>query len=167
MDPTVLRDRLDYAASQVDADRKGSIKNPAGYFISFVESDQLIPSGFQTRSRREVAAKRKVEEDALKAREREHTFAAMRLKEEYERWCQNEADAYVAREWSEELLARRLKLISSQLRRTENMAAALDRMTPSLRKAELMRELRKELVKEINLPSSEEWITDNQQGDLF
>ncbi len=44
-----LRDHLDYAGLQLTADRNGNIKNPAGYVISFIESDQTIPPSFETR----------------------------------------------------------------------------------------------------------------------
>ena len=80
IESSVLQDRLDYAAFQVDSDRKGSIKNPAGYFISFIESDQALPRGFQTRSQLQAVAKRQAEQELSRTEESARTFARMQLK---------------------------------------------------------------------------------------
>jgi hypothetical protein len=47
------------------------------------------------------------------------------------------------------------------------MAAMLDRMAPEVRRTELMRALRREVLKELSLSSFEEWRSMNQQGKLF
>ena len=166
-DANALQDRLDYAGAQLAADRKGNIKNPAGYVITFIESDQTIPSSFETRSQKEAAGKRKAEKSAQEKREQERTFASMQMEQEYANWCKDEADAHIAREFDEDLLLKRLRTISNRLRETESMGRALSGMTPTVRKAELMRLLRKEVLKEIHLPPIDEWIVNNPQGDLF
>ena len=167
VDSSVLQDRLDYAAFQVDSDRKGNIKNPAGYFISFIESDQALPRGFQTRSQLQAVEKRRAEQELLRAEESARTFARMQLEEKYDQWCCKETETYIAREFDGESLTKRLKAVSSQLRKDKRVAEALDRMAPTVRKAELMRQLRKEVMLELPLPSLEDWTLNNPQGDLF
>ena len=91
----------------------------------------------------------------------------MQLKEKYDQWCCKETETYIAREFDEESVTKRLKAVSSQLRRDVRIAEALDRMAPTVRKAELMRQLRKEVMLELALPSLADWALNNQQGDLF
>ncbi len=167
LEPALVQDRLEYADAQVNADRKGSIKNPAGYLISFIEGGQAIPSGFQSGRQKDLTKRRKAEEEAARDEGHLRSLEAMQLQEEYKRWCLNEAEGHIARTFGDDLLVRRLKAISSRLRKDSNCAEALDRMSPELRKAELKRVLRKEVAQELSLPSLEEWVAENPQGDLF
>lgn len=167
LEPALVQDRLEYADAQVNADRKGNIKNPAGYLISFIEGRQEIPSGFQSARQKNLARRRKSEEDAARDEGHLRSLEAMQLQEEYKRWCLNEAEGHIALTFGEDLLAKRLKAISSRLRKDSSSAEALDRMSPALRKAELKRVLRKEVAQELSLPSLEEWVAENPQGDLF
>ena len=167
LEPALLQERLEYADAQVKADRKGSIKNPAGYLISFIEGGQAIPSGFESDSKKDAAKRRRIDQEAARTQEQMRTLEAMQLQGEYDLWCLSEAEAHIMRAFEEEILAKRLKTISSRLRKDSLSAEMLDKMTPALRKAELMRLLVKEVARELNLPSLEEWVAENSQGDLF
>ena len=91
----------------------------------------------------------------------------MQLQEEYDKWRSAEADAVIAHQFEGELLTKRLNEISNQLRADKRMAAMLDRMAPEVRRTELMRALRREVLKELSLSSLEEWRSTKPQGDLF
>jgi hypothetical protein len=166
-DPLGLLDRIEYVVSQVKTDRKGSIKNPAGYLISFTEGEQPIPSTFQTSRQRHAAEKRRLEHEALKSLENERLLADMQIREEYEKWALAETEAHIAREFNDETLSQRLKAISNQLRTDRATATRLDRMKSETRRMELMRVLKREVSRELMLPSLEEWTAANPQAALF
>ena len=167
LDPLATLDRVEYIASQVQADRRGSIKNPAGYLITFVEGEQLIPSSFVTKRQRQVEEKQKRSKEAERAAEDERTLSRMLLSEEYEKWSFQQADAVIAARFPGDLLAKKLKEISSQLRKNEAMAGMLERMPTESRQKQLLKSLRTEIVKELMLPSVSAWSSANTQGDLF
>ena len=171
LEPLALLDRVEYVVSQIESDRKGSIKNPAGYLISFVEAEQHIPSTFRTRRQRQAQERRRLEEETRQDREAAEKstrdLVQMHLEEAYERWTTAQVDAALSTSLQGESLTVRLQHISSQLRKNSVTAASLDRMTPTVRRAELTRLLRREIAKELNLPKIDEWRTANPQGDLF
>ena len=167
LDPLMLLDRVDYVASQLQNDRRNSIKNPAGYLISFVEGEQTIPSSYKTKRERLVVEKKRSEEDSQRSDDALRSLNQMQLREEYERWRDAEAECVITKRFGPEALGRRLKAISSQLRKDKSVAVMLDRMKPDIREAELLRILRKEIGKELALPSFEVWCEANPQGDLF
>ena len=167
LDPLALLDRIEYVAAQVESDRKGSIKNPAGYLIRFAEDEQPIPTTFLTTRQRTAAEMRRGEQEEKRAVENAQSLASMHLENEYARWCAGEADTWIERELPEELLTKRLKGVSSRLRRDAEIASALDRMKPDIRKRELLRALHREVMRELPLPSLAEWTAANPQGVLF
>lgn len=165
--PATIEERLEYAAAQIAADRKKTIRNPAGYLISFIEGHQAIPQDFQTSREKDAARRRRLDREASRSQEHTRSLADLQLREEYEVWCAAEADEHIRGRFDEESLTRRLKTISSRLRKETGIAEILERMAPDVRKAELMRLLRKEVVRELSLPPLEEWVAANPQGALF
>ena len=166
-EPDTLLHRVEYVASQVQADHRKAIKNPAGYLISFVEGEQTVPATFKTKRQRQADERRRLEEEAFQAVEISQSVAEMQHRQEYENWSLAEAEAVINDRFPGESLPRRLRELSSQLRKNENAAAMLDRMSSEIRRAELMRVLKKEIVSELALPSFEEWKGTHRQGDLF
>jgi hypothetical protein len=166
-EPFALMDRAEYVASQVNSDRKGSIKNPAGYLISFIEGEQKIPSSFQTRRQKGVAEKHRQETEAAREVENSRCLAQMQIEEEYQNWCLSQAEELITRQFNDEVISQKLREISTQLRKEKRMSEMLDFMKPDARRAELMKFLRKEVLKELSLPSLDEWRSTNVQGDLF
>jgi hypothetical protein len=167
LEPLGLMDRLEYVVSQIESDHKGSLKNPAGYLIAFVEGEQQIPPAFKTRRQIKAQEKRRLDEQTTRAAEDARLIAQMRQEEKYRNWALGEADSVVANRFTPEELSKRLKEISSQLRKEKRVADMLDRMSPESRKSQLMQALRAEILKELRLPSLDEWSTANPQGDLF
>ena len=166
-EPGALLDRVEFVASQIADDRKGSIKNPAGYLITFVEGESRIPSSFQTSRQVKLDETRRSVRNEERAAEDARSLSEMHLQEEYERWSVGEADSLISRTYSERELDTKLKQISSRLRKDPALATALDRLTVDARRVQLLRALRKEVVKELALPSIEEWKLAQIQGDLF
>ncbi|MGI4828816.1 MAG: replication initiator protein A, partial [Janthinobacterium lividum] len=164
LDVQALLDRIEYVSSQVACDRKGNIKNPAGYLIRFAEDEQPIPSTFLSSRQRRVEERRRQEADVEHPVETVETLAEMQLQEEYERWCRTETDEHIRSTFPEVMLARRMREISSRVRKDGVAAASLDRMRPEARRAELMRVLRGEVRKELMLPTLAEWVEANPQG---
>lgn len=167
LEPLLVLDQIDYVSSQIQADRKGSIKNPAGYLITFVEGEQAVPSSFTTKRQRQAEEKRRMLEKAEREVEDERTLSRMLLLEEYEKWTFQQADAVISDRFSDDLLAKKLKEISSQLRQNTTTAAMLDRMSLESRRVYFLRFLRSEVLVELTLPSVDEWKAANPQGDLF
>lgn len=167
LEPTALLDRIEYVMTQVATDQKRTIKNPAGYLISFTETEQPIPKTFHTSRQRELVEKRRSEQEAANAKEAERSFAEMQLEGEYEKWCLAQAENHIARGFDADALGKRLKAVSNRLRKDVSLASTLDRMKPEILRSELMRSLKREVSKELTLPSLGEWIAANPQGALF
>jgi len=167
LEPMALLDRIEYVISQIRGDREGSIKNPAGYLINFTEGEQPIPKNFQTSRQRELADRRRSQLEASRAEESARSFNAMKLQDEYDQWCMAKADNHIAHALDSDALTKRLKEVSSRLRKDQNFAATLDRMRPEVRRSELMKVLKREVVNELTLPAFDEWIAANPQSALF
>jgi hypothetical protein len=167
LEPLALLDRVEYVASQIESDRKGSIKSPAGYLITFVEAEQQVPPTFRTHRKKTAEERHRRELEEQRAAESARSLAQMQHQEEYERWTAAQVDEVLAREYHGDRLNERLKAISSQLRKDPGVATSLDKMTQSVRRTQLMRRLEREVLLELNLPTVEEWKAANPQGYLF
>ena len=159
-EPLALLDQVEYVTSQIQSDRKKNIKNPAGYLINFIESEQQLPPTFQTSRERQASHAKSEEETA-------QSLAEMQLREEYEKWQMDEVDAVISRELKGELLTKKLNETATQLRRDEYLNVKLNKMAPEVQRSVLMQALRREVLKELNLSPFEEWRKINSQGDLF
>ncbi|MBB5061453.1 hypothetical protein HDF16_006189 [Granulicella aggregans] len=167
LEPLKLMDRIEYVTSQVSADRKGTIKNPAGYLITFVETEQQIPPTFVTLRQRQADERRRAALEAERASESSRELAAMLLREQYRKWTHAEADAVIALRFPGDRLHERLKALSSQLREEKAISTTLDRMRQEHRREYLINALRADILKELTLPTLDEWVAANPQGDLF
>jgi hypothetical protein len=159
-EPLKLLDQVEYVTSQIQSDRKKNIKNPAGFLINFIESEQQLPPTFQTSRERQASHAKSEEETA-------QSLAEMQLREEYEKWQMDEVDAVISRELKGELLTKKLNETATQLRRDEYLNVKLNKMVPEVQRSVLMQALRREVLKELNLSPFEEWRKINSQGDLF
>ena len=134
---------------------RSSIRNPAGYLISFVEGRQTIPPSFVTKRQRDVESRKFAHEKALKEERDLLCLAQLKLRERYENWCSVQAKSVLIERFQGEYLSDRLRKISSQLRENDRVAEMLDRMSADARREELIRCLKKEILKELDLPSIE------------
>lgn len=162
-----LLDSAEYVGYQVASDGKNTIKNPAGYLISFVEGEQKIPHSYKTSRQVQEEEQSRRQKETLKAAEQQNALELMHARVEYDRWCDAQAEAMIASRFNSDTLSKRLRVISSQLRKDANVAGMLDRMPGESRRAELMRALKREVAKEMALPTLKEWRTANPQGALF
>ncbi len=165
-EPHGLVDRIEYVACQVEAN-KAKIKNPAGFLINFIEAEQQIPASFRTKRQRQGDDERRAELDRQRSAEDARDLVEMEAKEQYRIWCDSQADRFISAQLEGELLSKRLRELSSELRKNQRYATRLDGMSSDLRRQELLRALKQEIVKELNLPSFEEWKEQNPQPFLF
>ena len=91
----------------------------------------------------------------------------MEAKEEYDVWRHSQAEDFIERNLSEDKIEKKLKTISNQLRKDPATARTLSFMKPEACRSELMKYLRRELMRELDLPSFEEWKKANIQPGLF
>lgn len=166
-EPHGLLDRIEYVACQVETDRTRKIKNPAGFLISFIESEQQIPSSFKTKRERQIEARHHLKLEQERVAEDARQFVVFQQQEEYRKWCMAQAEEFIVKQLEGDLLSKRLREISSQLRKNSTYATMLDRMSPDQRRLELMRALKREIVKELALIPFEEWTEANPQSVLF
>lgn len=162
-----LLDRIEYVQFQLASDTKKSIKNPTGYLIRFLEAEQTIPPSFLTGRQREALQRRQSEVEAEEDAENIRSLAQYRLETDYKQWCDNEADVTMSERYPGDSLHLKLKEISIQLRKDPKFSAVLDRLPNEHRRLQLLQVLRKEIVKELHLPTMEEWGGANVQRDLF
>ena len=167
MEGQALLDRIEYVAHRVRTDHRKAIKNPTGYLISFIEGEQRIPPSFKTKRERQTEEMLRLERQAVQSAEDTRSLEDLQIQHEYENWCLTQAEVVIAERVTGDILSSRLRDISSQLRKRRGMADMLDKMPADVRRAELMRYLKKEVAKELSLPSLEEWKRDNPQGALF
>ena len=167
LEPIVIQDRMEYVAQQIGLNTKKNIKNPAGYLIRFLEGYQEVPKSFVSSRERLVEEERKFGKEALEAQERACQTERMKLEALYDEWCLAEASLLIDQQFSEVKLDARLKQISSQLRKQKAMAAMLNRMTQEQRRRELLEYMKREVLKEMQLLSIDEWQANYPQGVLF
>jgi hypothetical protein len=167
LEPLGLLDRIEYVAAHLQSDQRAAIKNPAGFLITFVEAEQQIPASFRTRRQQRLEERQRLEQQAQRDAQETRSLAALQLNDEYRRWCSLQADEVIAREHQGDRLTQKLKAISSQLRKDSQAAARLDRLAPTARRAELLRALNLQIQPELALPTLDEWVAANPQGDLF
>jgi hypothetical protein len=167
LDPVVIQDRMEYVVQQLGLDHKKNIKNPAGFLISFLEGEQMVPETFVSSRQQLVKQELKATKEALRAQENARQTERMKLEALYDEWCLAEASVLIEQQFSEVELEVRLKQISSQLRKQKTMAAMLDRMTQEQRRRELLGYMKKEVLKEMQIRSIEDWQLSKPQGVLF
>ncbi len=167
LEPNALIDRIEYVAHQVSIDQKNLIKNPAGYLISFVEQEQKIPSTFLSRREKVAGQRRHAKQQEIEAAATASLIADCESEKVYEKWIFDQVNSFIDRNYEEERLDSRLRVINGQLRNDKTISVLLDRMPPQTRRAELMRILRKEVAVDLCLPSLEEWRSANPQVELL
>lgn len=167
LDPKAILDSIEYVAFQLQNDRRNTIINPAGYLISFVEGKQQIPPSFKTKRHRQTEEEHRREKEEVRSAENRQLLEDLLLQEKYEKWCATQVEERVLQGFSDNVLSKRLRGISTQLRKDQNLTGMLDRMPADLRRAEFMRALKKEIAAELSLPSIQEWKESSLQADLF
>ena len=165
-EPHGLIDRIEYVACQVETNR-AKIKNPAGFLINFIEGQQQIPATFRTKRQRQAEDERRAESDRHRSAEDTRDLVEMQARQEYRIWCDLQAERFISTQLVGDLLSKRLRELSSQLRKNQRYATILDGMPSDIRRQEMMRALKQEIVKELNPPSFDEWTEQNPQTLLF
>ncbi len=165
-EPHGMIDCIEYVACQVEAD-KAKIKNPAGFLLNLIEAEQQIPASFRTKRQRQIENARRAELEQQRSAENARYLVEMKAREEYRSWCDSQAEEFISTQFKGDLLFKRLRELSSQLRKYQRYATMLDGMCTDQHRQELIRALKQEIVKELDVPSFEEWTEQNPRTSLF
>ena len=132
------------------------IANPPGFYIRLIESNTSIPDNFETTAKRKAREESEQKERARRAAE----DARQQLEWEYEDYCQIETDRFIAQNPAALEAAQDAK-------RTEN-AEKHPAFSPDLIDSIAQNEARREIRKQLTLPTFEEFVNRKKQAaDLF
>jgi hypothetical protein len=86
--------QLEYADQTVEQlqGTSGQVRNPAGFIISLIEHNTMLPDNFETIAQRKDREERERKERARRAAEEAREV----LRDEYDRYCTLETDRYIA-----------------------------------------------------------------------
>ncbi len=166
-DPPVLIEQLEYLDHEIARDRGKRIKNPAGFIIAFIEGGRAVPHTFESSRKREERrlqlqeARSRAETDARAAQ------AEIDLRSRYYNWCLERASEAIKETYDEQRLDARLKVMRSEMSKDKQIERFFAISSAAERKEALMKVLRKEIVRELNLPQFEDWAIEHGQGMLF
>jgi hypothetical protein len=151
-----VTDTVEYFESQAMAGKRSRIDNPSGLIIWTLENGVTVPAGFISSRRRE--ALRQASE-----RERAKQEATMALEMTYQHWIEaKRKDAIQAQFPGEELQIKLREIVKS--RRSDPYFA---RVPEAQQLGLAMQVLAKEVRDTVDVPSFEEWRSQNSQISLF
>ena len=132
------------------------IQNPPGFYIRLIESNTSIPESFETSAKRKAR-----EENEQKERERRAAEDVRQILEsEYDAYCSTETDRYI----QDNAAAFEAMENAMRIANRERYTTFSQEMIESV----AAHEARRELQKQIGLPTLEEFVNWKQQGtDLF
>jgi hypothetical protein len=86
--------QLEYAEQTVQQlqGTPNQVRNPAGFIITVIANNNHLPDGFETKAQAQARAERERKENERRATEEGRQL----LEDEYERYCDNETDRYIA-----------------------------------------------------------------------
>lgn len=154
-DSQLIIDQIEYAQAQMSIGTNGKqrIANPAGFIIYSIESALPVPSTFQT-------SRKKRQLEAEQDRERE----ALRLEHRYFEWKEGLIGAEISARYPGNELKQKLQNIITERKRTDeyfrlNQGGFAEKLALSV--------LKKDVESELSLPSLQEWVKEQKQGQLF
>ncbi len=166
-DPETLLEQLEYLDHEIARDRGKRIKNPAGFIIAFIEGSRAVPHTFESSRKREERrlqlqeARSRAELDARAAQ------ADVDLRSRYDSWCLERASEAIEDTYDEQRLDARLKVMRAEMSKDKQIARFFACSSAVERKEALMKVLKKEIVRELNLPQFGDWAVEHGQGMLF
>jgi hypothetical protein len=162
-DPQLIVDQIEYAIAQVIADSKGrqKIGNPAGFIIYNIEQRVPVPSSFITSRKSRELNIRKQERDEKEGLE-------LRKQVRYEEWTENLVNAEINARYQGEDIKKKLREIISRRQKNDSEFKTLcARLTKEQLDNVALGLLRKDMKKDLSLPSYDEWCERTMQGELF
>lgn len=165
-DEETLRDQMEYLDGEILRDGGRRIKNPAGFIVAFIASARPLPESFVS-SR--VRAERMLEsQNQMRRKEKQAAAEAAdgELRREYQRWQAEKADAVISSTYTPAEYDKHLLQLQAELSRDQRVREFLARLTADQLRKELGRQMRKEVVKELDLMPFEEWCKGTAQLHL-
>lgn len=155
--PEILVDQIEYAEFLIERDKRNKIENPAGFIIYLIENDVPVPTDF-------VTSRRQKDEEERQNIEQDSSHRLFRLEEQYNSFVQQEVDRVLAEQFPGEELAKKIKEVVKQRRRSDEI---FDTMHPTQQGTLARQLLRHEVQRNLVLPAFENWCKAQPQMDLF
>jgi hypothetical protein len=156
-EPDYILDLAEYASHLAKADKNGRIGNPAGLLIYWLRNDMPVPATFETSRRRRAA-------EAAKRQRTAEEQNRQALEAAYTDWKDKEVEKELAERYPEKKLEKKIQEIVDLRRKSDHYFARVRReQHPILARQILQKEIREQMT----LPSFEQWIKSNAQGNLF
>ena len=131
------------------------IKNPPGFYVRMIEANTSVPESFETSAKRKAREERERQE-----KERQTAEEARQLLEwEYDDYCVRKADRYIEENPS---IVEPITLAKAQEIRRQHPGFSEDMITTMAAHA-----AKREIHKQLNLPSFEEFVDLKKQGADF
>lgn len=156
-DTQPVMDQIEYADQFIASDRRGKLQNPPGYYIWVIESNLGVPETFETSSRR------KKREQAAQAR-CEAEVHQYQLREEYERFCEQEVNRLLAENYPDQQLQEAIKGKMKTYRREQ--PEWFSRLQESTRIEVALNSLKAQ-IRDAQIASFEVWSKRDQQIRLY
>jgi hypothetical protein len=152
-----ILDLAEYAAHLTREDKNGRIGNPAGLLIYWLRNEMPVPSSFETSRRRKSA------ETARQQRsiEEQHRLA---LDIAYTDWRDQQIERELEKRFPGEELEKKTHEIIEQRRKNDQYFVRVRNEHLPILARQI---LRKEIREQMELPSLDEWLKTNSQGNLF
>ena len=155
--PQTIHDQLEYGQYEINNGKK-KFDNPPGYLIWRIDGEIPIPSAFfAARMRdREILVKQenqKVDEERWDS-----------LHHDYHQWTERHIETEINDRFSAQQLDDKLcELVESRIRPDKIFRACSGKD----RREQALKMLRRDIAKELMLPSFLSWLAENPQGELF
>ena len=160
-----VMDQIEWADAEMVRKAKTSqrIQNPAGLVIYVLQSNYPVPANFVTSRRRRLMEHVSQEAENKRTLEVQLELEQYEWKERYEVFLAHNTDDYIKTNMAGDILKRRLGVMSRKLMQTSTLAKG---WPEQVIEEYALRLLREDLVRDLNLPSFEEF-REQPQGQMF
>ena len=166
-DCSQLQERIEYLDTEIAADHGRRIKNPAGFIISFIDGGKAVPGGFESAAQASARAQMREQQRVAIEERASRDLDNLNLRERYQSWKEAKADEVLAETFTPTELELRLIGVRTQISKDRRLNVLLERLSPELRRKELLKALKKEIIVELDLPSFDDWAVEHGQANLF
>ncbi len=166
-DNETLLEQVEYLDAEIARDHGRRIKNPAGFIIAFIEGGKAVPHTFES-SRKREERRAQLQESRFRAdEESKKAQADGDLRSRYHDWCMERAGEAIEETYDQQQLGARLKTMRSEMSKDLKTARYFEHITPADRKEALLKVLKREIIRELSLPTFDDWAIEHGQGILF
>lgn len=155
-------DQIEWAEAEIarKANTSGAIKNIPGFLIYVLQSNHPVPATFITSRRRRLMAQLSEEMEKERALDAQRELELYERKERYEAFIASNTDAYIATHMPGDILKRRLGAMRKKLAQSNSLTQGWPEPVIT---DYIMRSLREELARDLELPSFEDYFTQEEE----